>query len=91
MQNFCDMWFWFVLLFRLSAELTAFSSGLDILWNVVKTNKDVLRPLFVYEHSPLSLLQLRKLYCIQWSENVVSLCFGICSLRGRLYFIRDKT
>lgn len=69
MQNFCDMWFWFVLLFRLSAELTAFSSGLDILWNVVKTNKDVLRPLFVYEHSPLSLLQLRKLYCIQWSEN----------------------
>src|SRR6218665_3683237 len=55
--------------FRLSAELTAFSSGMGILWNAVRTNKDVLKPLFVYESSPLSLLQLRKLYCVQWAES----------------------
>ncbi len=55
--------------FRLSAELTAFSSGLGILWNAVRANKDILKPLFVYESSPLFLLQLRKLYCVQWAEN----------------------
>src|SRR6218665_3665945 len=47
MQIFFKYGFSLCTCFRLSAELTAFSSGLGILWNAVRANKDVLKPLFV--------------------------------------------